>query len=105
MPLPEHRAVVILPERVNGKYVGLTRPMPQSFSRIMGIWIAFSDDLTEWGGHETLCLPRWDHWDELRTGGSAGPFKTTEGRAELYHGVEPHHRYANGAVLLRADRP
>src|SRR5205814_9102767 len=32
--LPDHKAVVIFPERVNGKYVALTRPMPQSFSLI-----------------------------------------------------------------------
>jgi predicted GH43/DUF377 family glycosyl hydrolase len=103
--LPDHKDVVIFPERVNGKYVALTRPMPQSFSRIFGIWIAFSDDLISWGGHQTLCLPRWDHWDELRTGGSAVPFRTREGWLELYHGVNRNSRYAMGAVLLDADDP
>jgi predicted GH43/DUF377 family glycosyl hydrolase len=103
--LPDHKDVVVFPERINGKYVALTRPMPQSFSRIFGIWIAFSDDLTQWGGHETLCLPRWDHWDELRTGGSAVPFRTREGWLELYHGVNRNHRYAMGALLLDADDP
>jgi predicted GH43/DUF377 family glycosyl hydrolase len=103
--LPDHKDVVIFPERVNGKYVALTRPMPGSFSRIFGIWIAFSDDLIGWGGHETVCLPRWDHWDELRTGASAVPFKTREGWLELYHGVNRTNRYAMGAVLLDADDP
>src|SRR5581483_3898791 len=72
--LPDHKDVVLFPERVNGKFVALTRPMPQSFSRIFGIWIAFSDDLQHWGEHETLALPRWGYWDELRTGASAVPF-------------------------------
>ena len=103
--LPDHKDVVIFPERIDGKYVALTRPMPQSFSRIFGIWIAFSDDLTEWGGHETICLPRWEHWDELRTGASAVPFRTSEGWLELYHGVNRNHRYAMGAVLLDGDDP
>ncbi|TMC70252.1 MAG: glycosidase [Chloroflexi bacterium] len=103
--LPDHKDVVLFPERIDGKYVALTRPMPQSFSRIFGIWIAFSDDLTEWGGHETICLPRWDHWDELRTGASAVPFRTHEGWLELYHGVNRNHRYAMGALLLDADDP
>ncbi|HEY7624607.1 MAG TPA: glycoside hydrolase family 130 protein [Candidatus Limnocylindria bacterium] len=103
--LPDHKDVVIFPERVGGKYVALTRPMPQSFSRIFGIWIAFSDDLVEWGGHETICLPRWENWDELRTGASAVPFRTREGWLELYHGVNRNHRYAMGAVLLDADDP
>jgi predicted GH43/DUF377 family glycosyl hydrolase len=103
--LPDHKDVVIFPEKVAGKYVALTRPMPQSFSRIFGIWIAFSDDLIGWGGHETVCLPRWEHWDELRTGASAVPFRTSEGWLELYHGVNRNHRYAMGAVLLDADDP
>jgi predicted GH43/DUF377 family glycosyl hydrolase len=79
--------------------------MPQSFSRIFGIWIAFSDELFEWGGHETVCLPRWERWDELRTGASAVPFRTREGWLELYHGVDRHHRYAMGALLLDGDDP
>jgi predicted GH43/DUF377 family glycosyl hydrolase len=103
--LPDHKDVVIFPERCGGQYVALTRPMPQSFSRIFGIWIAFSDDLVSWGGHETICLPRWDHWDELRTGASAVPFRTREGWLELYHGVNRNHRYAMGALLLDPDDP
>lgn len=98
--LPDHKDVVIFPEKVDGKYVALTRPMPQSFSRIFGIWVAFSDDLVEWGGHETVCLPRWDRWDELRTGASAVPFLTKDGWLELYHGVDRNHRYAMGGLLL-----
>ena len=103
--LPDHKDVVIFPEKVAGRYVALTRPMPQSFSRIFGIWMAFSEDLVSWGGHQTVCLPRWDHWDELRTGASAVPFRTREGWLELYHGVNRTHRYAMGAVLLDADDP
>jgi predicted GH43/DUF377 family glycosyl hydrolase len=103
--LPDHKDVVIFPEKVGGRYVALTRPMPQSFSRICGIWIAFSDDLLSWGGHETLALPRWEFWDELRTGGSAVPFRVEEGWLELYHGVDRNTRYAMGALLLDAEDP
>ena len=39
--LPDHKDVVIFPGKVGKDYVALTRPMPQSFSRIFGIWIAF----------------------------------------------------------------
>jgi len=35
--LPDHKDVVIFPEKVAGRYVALTRPMPQSFARIFGI--------------------------------------------------------------------
>jgi predicted GH43/DUF377 family glycosyl hydrolase len=103
--LPDHKDVVIFPEKVGGRYVALTRPMPQSFSRIFGIWIAFSEDLLSWGGHERLCLPRPDYWDELRTGSSAVPFRVDDGWLELYHGVDRDSRYAMGALLLDADDP
>jgi predicted GH43/DUF377 family glycosyl hydrolase len=103
--LPDHKDVVIFPEKIGGKYVALTRPMPQSFARIFGIWIAFSDDLKEWGGHQPLALPRWGAWDELRTGASAVPFRTDRGWLELYHGVDRATTYAMGAVLLDLDDP
>jgi len=103
--LPDQKDVVIFPEKVGGRYVALTRPMPGSFSRICGIWIAFSDDLLSWGRHQTLCLPRPDYWDELRTGASAVPFRVDDGWLELYHGVDRNTRYAMGALLLDADDP
>lgn len=103
--LPDHKDVVIFPERVGGRFAALTRPMPQSFSRIVGIWIAFSDDLLAWGGHEAVCLPRPEHWDELRTGASAVPFRVAEGWLELYHGVDHDTHYAMGALLLDAEDP
>ncbi len=103
--LPDHKDVVLFPERVGGKFVALTRPMPYSFSRILGIWIAFSDDLLAWGGHEALCLPRPERWDELRTGASSVPFRVPEGWLELYHGVDHDVHYAMGALLLDAADP
>ena len=103
--LPDHKDVCIFPEKVNGKYVALTRPMPQSFARIFGIWIAFSDDKVEWGGHRPLAMPRWGTWDELRTGASAVPFRTKRGWLELYHGVDRETTYAMGAVLMDLHDP
>lgn len=103
--LPDHKDVVLFPKKMGGRYAALTRPMPQSFSRIFGIWIAFSDDLLHWGGHETLALPRWGYWDELRTGASAVPFETPHGWVELYHGVDRNATYAMGALLLDLDDP
>lgn len=103
--LPDHKDVVIFPARVRGRYVALTRPMPGSFSRVCGIWIAFSNDLDTWGEHEPLALPRWEMWDEVRTGASAVPFLTSAGWLELYHGVDRNSRYCMGALLLDADDP
>jgi predicted GH43/DUF377 family glycosyl hydrolase len=103
--LPDHKDVVLFPGKIGNDFVALTRPMPQSFSRIFGIWIAFSNDLTDWGRHETLALPRWGYWDELRTGASSVPFLTDHGWIELYHGVDRNTTYAMGALLLDPDDP
>lgn len=103
--LPDHKDVVLFPGRVGGKYRALTRPMPQSFGKILGMWIATSDDLLEWGGHAPICLPRRGRWDAQRTGASAVPFRVAEGWLELYHGVDHDSHYAMGALLLDGDDP
>lgn len=103
--LPDHKDVVLFPERVGGKYRALTRPMPQSFDRVLGIWAASSQDLLEWGGHAPVCLPRRGRWDERRTGASAVPIRVEEGWLELYHGVDHDSHYAMGGLLLDGDDP
>lgn len=103
--LPDHKDVALFPEVINGSYYALTRPMPQSFSRIAGIWIASSDDKKRWGEHKPLALPRFGTWDEVRTGASAVPFRTNEGWLELYHGVNRENTYAMGGLLLDANDP
>jgi predicted GH43/DUF377 family glycosyl hydrolase len=105
MFLPDHKDVALFPARFGRRYAALTRPMPQSFDRILGIWISFSDELVHWGGHQPLALPRKGMWDALRTGASAVPFRVTEGWLELYHGVDVDGRYSIGALLLDGDHP
>jgi predicted GH43/DUF377 family glycosyl hydrolase len=105
MFLPDHKDVVVFPGRASGRYVALTRPMPASFNHVLGIWIAFSNDLVSWGGHRPLAMPRKGMWDGLRTGAGAVPFRVPEGWLELYHGVNHDGRYAMGALLLDADDP
>jgi len=105
MFLPDHKDVVLFPGRVRGRYVALTRPMPSSFNRVLGIWIAFSDDLIGWGGHRPLALPRRGMWDGVRTGAGGVPFRVPEGWLELYHGVDSEGQYSMGALLLDAEDP
>lgn len=105
MFLPDHKDVVLFPERIGDRHVALTRPMPQSFGRVLGIWIAYSDDLVHWGDHQPVALPRPGMWDELRTGASAVPFRVDGGWLEIYHGVDRDTHYALGGLLLDADEP
>jgi predicted GH43/DUF377 family glycosyl hydrolase/glycosyltransferase involved in cell wall biosynthesis len=102
---PDQKDVILFPERVGGKYLALTRPMPGSFGRVLGIWLAESDDLVHWGNHRPLALPRWGQWDEMRVGGSLTPIRTTEGWLEIYHGADRSNGYAMGALLLDHDDP
>jgi predicted GH43/DUF377 family glycosyl hydrolase len=105
MFLPDQKDVVLFPGRVGGRFAALTRPMPQSFGRVLGVWIAFSDDLVHWGDHAPLALPRHGMWDGLRTGAGATPFRVPEGWLEIYHGVDGNTHYSLGALLLDADDP
>lgn len=105
MFLPDQKDVVLFPGRIGGRFAAFTRPMPQSFGRVLGLWIAFSDDLVHWGDHAPLALPRPRMWDELRTGAGTVPFRTPEGWLEIYHGVDRNACYALGALLLDGDNP
>lgn len=49
----ENRDVTIFPEKVNGKYFGLHRPVPKQIGRAQ-MWTATSPDLIHWGNHQFL---------------------------------------------------
>jgi predicted GH43/DUF377 family glycosyl hydrolase/glycosyltransferase involved in cell wall biosynthesis len=102
---PDQKDVVLFPERVQGRYLAFTRPMPGSFSRVLGIWLAESPDLEHWGRHRPIALPRPGKWDEARIGASLSPFRVDAGWLEIYHAADRTNRYGMGAMLLDADDP
>jgi len=101
---PENKDVLIFPEKINGKYYALHRPVPKSVGH-PEIWIAESTNLLHWGNHKPLLGLRDGMWDSGRMGGGAVPFKTEKGWLELYHGATLDHRYCMGAVLLDLEDP
>jgi beta-1,2-mannobiose phosphorylase / 1,2-beta-oligomannan phosphorylase len=101
---PENKDVLIFPEKVNGKYYAIHRPVPKSVGR-PEMWIAESTNLLHWGNHKFLLGLREDQWDNARMGGGAVPIKTDKGWLELYHGASHDHRYCMGAVLLDLNDP
>ena len=105
MLYPDQKDAVLFPERVGGRYLTFHRPMPASFSRVLGIWLAESDDLVHWGRHRPVALPRPGSWDEARIGASLTPFRVEEGWLEIYHGADRTNRYGMGAILLDGDDP
>jgi predicted GH43/DUF377 family glycosyl hydrolase len=101
---PENIDVVLLPEKIDGKYYALTRPVPMHIGP-RGIWIASSPDLVHWGDHKPLILPREGNFDGSKTGGSCVPIKTKDGWLEIYHGSDTDDKYSLAVALLDLKDP
>ena len=83
----DYRNVVLFPEKIDGRYVRLDRP--HSEISPWSIWISYSPDLIHWGDSRIIMKPVQYHWDEMKIGPGATPFKTSEGWLHIYHGVFP----------------
>ena len=101
---PDNKDVAIFPERINGKYYALNRPVSAEFG-VRDMWISRSADLVSWGNHIRLMGAREGCWDNGRIGCGAVPFRIEEGLMEIYHGSSKDSRYCLGAVLLDANKP
>ncbi len=83
----DYRNVVIFPEKFAGLYVRLDRP--HSEISPWSIWISYSPDLRYWGDAKVIMKPVPYHWDQMKIGPGAPPFKTEQGWLNIYHGVFP----------------
>lgn len=83
----DYRNVVIFPEKFNGLYVRMDRP--HSEISPWSTWISYSPDLRYWGDSKVIMKPVQYHWDEMKIGPGAPPFKTDSGWIDIYHGVFP----------------
>lgn len=79
------RNVVIFPQKFNNRFVRLDRP--HSEISPWSIWISYSPDLVYWGDSRVIMKPASYHWDEMKIGPGAPPFKTNKGWLHIYHGV------------------
>lgn len=105
--LPENKNVVLFPEKINGRYARLDRPMTQTSAR-GDIWISFSHDLRYWGDPHPVMRARERKWDSLKIGPGAPPIKTGEGWLLVYHGVRATaagYLYRLGVALLDLEEP
>ncbi len=100
----ENLDVALFPEKIDGKFVALTRPVPRYIGKPT-TWLAVSPDAVHWGGHKQLLLPRKGYFDSEKTGSSCVPFKTEKGWLEIYHGSDENGRYSLGAALLDSKDP
>ncbi|QQE12332.1 hypothetical protein JD969_02330 [Planctomycetota bacterium] len=107
---PDNKDVILFPEKVNGQFAAMHRPMPSlGFSR-PEIWMAYSNDLIHWGQHEQLLgAAKSVHRD--RIGGGTPPVLTKMGYMTFYHGSDKAHgeegvgKYTAGVLVLDEDDP
>lgn len=82
---PDDKDAALLPRRINGNFALIHRPVTDDAAHI---WISFSPDLRNWGGHKPMLMARkgaW--WDANKVGLSPPPIETERGWLMLYHGV------------------
>jgi predicted GH43/DUF377 family glycosyl hydrolase len=81
----DYRNVVIFPQKFGGRFVRLDRP--HSEISPWSIWISYSPDLIHWGDSGVVMKPAPYHWDQMKIGPGATPFRTDKGWLHIYHGV------------------
>ncbi len=103
---PDDKDAALLPRRIDGNFALIHRPMQDARGHV---WISYSPDLINWGGHK-LVLParRGSWWDANKVGLSPPLIETEQGWLMLYHGVRvtaSGSLYRVGLALLALDEP
>lgn len=109
-PMVDDRDVILFPEKVNGKYVMMHRPMNwtgvEYGTDYPSMWISFADDLLGWGQGQSRLLAKAEYeWENNKIGGNTPPIKTPHGWLTLYHAVGKDLHYRLGAMLLDLNDP
>jgi predicted GH43/DUF377 family glycosyl hydrolase len=103
---PDDKDAALMPRRIDGNFALLHRPMSDSGSHV---WISYSPDLRNWGGHKLMLMARrgaW--WDANKVGLSPPLIETSRGWLMLYHGVRQTcagSLYRLGLALFALDKP
>jgi beta-1,4-mannooligosaccharide/beta-1,4-mannosyl-N-acetylglucosamine phosphorylase len=130
MSLPCSRNTLLFPEKINGYYYRLERPMWSAIDSLYlkhaGAWIgqyfdifiSRSPDLVHWGGSQPLIRTAQIPYANIKIGPGAVPIRTAHGWLLLIHGVDfdPQRgkngwepawkcRYHGGVALLDLDDP
>lgn len=92
------KGMALLPEKVNGKYVMISRQGGEKIN------IMFSDNLYQWDEYKTLLEPEYD-WELVQLGNCGSPVKTERGWLLLTHGVGVVRTYVISAILLDLNDP
>lgn len=106
---PPNKDVALFPQKINGTYRLLHRPMVSEIGK-PSVWLAESTDGKQWGNHRFLFGGRGatdTHfaWEGGKIGAGPEPILTDEGWLVCYHGADQHHAYALALALLDKDDP
>ena len=122
---PDNRNMVLFPEKINGKYIRLERPMPVygrygEASEQFDVWLSVSPDLVDWGNSKAVLEADDVPFSNRKIGPGSPPIKTKEGWLTLFHAVDSDparlgkdvgwdprwtKRYTIGAMLLDLEDP
>lgn len=100
-----NKDVVFFPEKVDGMYLALIRPMPAPGWGTYDIWLAKSPDLIHWGEYAHILSPGPYEWNGGHIGGSLPPIKTEKGWLAVCHASSTKDVYSMSAVLLDLKDP
>jgi predicted GH43/DUF377 family glycosyl hydrolase len=103
---PEDKDAALFPRRINGRWALIHRPVNEGRGNM---WISYSSDLQQWGGHKLILEARlggW--WDANKIGLCAPPIETSEGWLVIYHGIRQNAAgsiYRLGLALFDLNDP
>ena len=121
LSVPDNRTMVLFPEKINGKYFRLERPMPvysrNGAAEQFDLWCSASPDLIYWGDSRLVLGAEKVPYADAKIGPAAPPVKTAKGWLTTFHAVkyadydlESWHLnwrkiYYAGLMLLDLDDP
>lgn len=104
--MPWNRVPVLFPEKINGMFWRLDRPMSEDNGTL---WTSQSLDLEFWGRHKLLARAGRQVWNSMKLGPSGVPIKTSKGWLVIYHAVAGGGMsspiYHQAAMLLKLEDP
>ncbi|SEF62566.1 glycosidase [Vibrio hangzhouensis] len=107
-PTVDDRDVMIFPEKIDGKYWMIHRPMEwcgEGFeNEHPGMWISSGEDLLSMRDSTFLAGGKYD-WESGKIGGNTPPMKTKDGWLILHHSRGADTYYRVGAMLLDLNDP
>ena len=107
-PLLDDRDVILFPEKVNGQYIMMHRPLewvgPEYGTEHACAWISMSDDLLGFRKSRLLIKNKYP-WETAKLGINIPPIRTPHGWLTIYHALGHDKFYRLGALLLDLDDP